>query len=165
MATHCHGTIQSQIHFATGGVGVNPPQTSLQLVGWESISCKTVLRKGQFLCTKRYVFIQIIDSELTGCETFWQRIDPNPTVCKMDLGLIGSMARSSHELSSFVYTHQARMHLPTPIHKSRPLIGRNRKKRVTHGVSWKCKQSKTAADRRTGVLGDAGGGRGGNTGC
>jgi len=79
----------------------------------------------------------------------------------MDLGLIGSMARSGHELSSFVYTHLARMHLPTPIHKSRPLIGRNRKKRVTHGVSWKCKQSKTAADRRTGVLGDAGGGRGG----
>ena len=56
VATHCHGMIQSQIHFATGGVGVNPPQTSLQLVGWESISCKTVLLKGPFFYTKRYVF-------------------------------------------------------------------------------------------------------------
>ena len=129
--------------FAVGGVGINKLQNCF---------AKRVV----FLYKQMCFLIQIIDSELAGCETVLQQIDPNPAVCKMDLGLIGSMARSSHELSSFVYTHQACMHLPNPIHTSRPLIGRNRQKRITHGVSWKCKQSKTAADRRTGVLGDAG---------
>ena len=78
--------IQSQTRFATGGVGVNPPQTSLQSVGWESISCETVLQKGKFFIQKRTFFIQIIDSELTGCKTVSQRIDPDPAGCKMDLG-------------------------------------------------------------------------------
>ena len=118
VGTHCHGTNQSQIHFATGGVEVNPPQHSLQLVGSESISCKTVLQKGPLFIQKGKFVIQFMDSELTGCKTVSQHIDPDPAGCKMDLGLIGSMARSSHKLSSFVYTHPARLHLPTRIHES-----------------------------------------------
>ena len=48
----------------------------------------------------------MINTDLTDCKTVLQRIDPDPTGCKMDAGLIGSMAMCNQWLLSFVIPTQ-----------------------------------------------------------
>jgi len=81
VATPCHGTNQSQIHFATGGVGVNPLRNRFAA---GELGINNLYKKRTCLYKKRPFPQNVlqIDSHPTNCKLVCGGLTPTPPVAK-----------------------------------------------------------------------------------